>query len=1052
MSDEKEASRSRFAQLFRQADTDGDGVINGRDAAEFFRKLRLPDGFLKKVCVLSDVKRKGALCQPEFYTALQLIFLCRLDFASSSDESYIQEWKEVLHLLMMHGVIFPVPPTREKMIKIYEDHVTKHDVVTGGHVRAIFGRSSLRQDLFKSLCDLFAMTEHKLVDDDLFVRFGTAVQLLLHATAAARKSRSGRSTPRTGEQSSGRRTPGGSSTPRVGWSKPTSTPRGEVTPAPAPEVSNGANGGHAAVPQPDAQEEARKSAELQIEQADTEVAQARAELLAAGHAKAALEAQTAELNSLVDLKKEEYDKLMAESARVKEATEELQSEFSENQELYQAVVTGLEEAQVALVKDRATHGHLLNAALAQAHVAIRERDVEIAGLKQQLVGSSSMDITPRSTVAIAKAEQEISQVEQALDSQWPDPFQQPQQPTQGPAHPQADPFEPHPHPHAHAHTHAHPQQADPFHPDFVSIPVLEEQRTGGSIISGSFNRTAPLLNLRPRDTDELSDTGTIDTAFTGVSTEYYGETPRPEFLSEAAMAQLGSSITVGIQTISMKGIRRLNRPYVSVCVVDADGRMLTTEQATSTMTVSLANQPDAFLVDQSFVVPIPDDPALASSCALIFKLRQLQKRTGQPNSRCWVPLELRDIIHVQGTQSVTLSLYQKPTDLKRRRMHPEGKQSKLVLKVTAPDIFAESSDPGSHTFNPDQDELEGFTPTNTQQAAEAENSHREPTAEELERAIELFNEKPKKGLQYMTDNGFIRAPPDNLDDIVKFLMKSQGMSKGQIGQYLGTRGELPEAVLKHFVASLEFKGAKFDDCVRMYFREFFPPGEADPIYRMMEIFGARFAEVNPGLFQSEDAPLVLAYAVLMLNTDIHNKAITNKITEAQFVNNLRGCDNRQDIDRGFLADIYRRITVNEIKMKDDDDYRGGRPAGRSWRPSIIKLLTEGGEFLKYGRAGSPHNRWVYLSPDLSHVCYASKFGKASEEQKIPVNQMTRVIKGMNTPVFNRQVDQDDKNKLESQCFSLEATNRTLDLQCNGELECKKFYDAFRFLVAGYLTD
>ena len=83
------------------------------------------------------------------------------DFASSSDEGYIQDWKvnltvlpsvlrlsgmqEILQLLTQHGVIFPVPPPREKMIKIFEETVVKHGIVTGAQVRAIFGRSSLRQ-------------------------------------------------------------------------------------------------------------------------------------------------------------------------------------------------------------------------------------------------------------------------------------------------------------------------------------------------------------------------------------------------------------------------------------------------------------------------------------------------------------------------------------------------------------------------------------------------------------------------------------------------------------------------------------------------------------------------------------------------------------------------------------------------------------------------------------------------------------------------------------------------------------------------------------------
>ena len=99
--------------------------------------------------------------------------------------------------------------------------------------------------------------------------------------------------------------------------------------------------------------------------------------------------------------------------------------------------------------------------------------------------------------------------------------------------------------------------------------------------------------------------------------------------------------------------------------------------------------------------------------------------------------------------------------------------------------------------------------------------------------------------------------------------------------------------------------------------------------------------------------------VLMLNTDLYNSAIMKKMTEDQFIHNLRG----QEIGKRFLVDIYKSVAAREIKMKDDHEYTGGRPAGirssttqlyelsqltgqslfsgTSWRPAVIKLLTEG---------------------------------------------------------------------------------------------------------------
>ena len=87
-------------------------------------------------------------------------------------------------------------------------------------------------------------------------------------------------------------------------------------------------------------------------------------------------------------------------------------------------------------------------------------------------------------------------------------------------------------------------------------------------------------------------------------------------------------------------------------------------------------------------------------------------------------------------------------------------------------------------------------------------------AEQRERATELFNEKPRSGIQYLTDNGCLRPSPHNVEDIIDFLMKSQGMSKAHIGQFLGTRGELNEAVLTKLIGSLDCHNKNFVDCVR----------------------------------------------------------------------------------------------------------------------------------------------------------------------------------------------------------------------------------------------
>lgn len=64
-----------------------------------------------------------------------------------------------------------------------------------------------------------------------------------------------------------------------------------------------------------------------------------------------------------------------------------------------------------------------------------------------------------------------------------------------------------------------------------------------------------------------------------------------------------------------------------------------------------------------------------------------------------------------------------------------------------------------------------------------------------------------------------------------------------------------------------------------------------------------------------DAVYILAFAVIMLNTDAHNPNVKKKMTEQEFIRTNRGINDGQDIPHDYLSDIYCRITTNEIKME-----------------------------------------------------------------------------------------------------------------------------------------
>ena len=61
-------------------------------------------------------------------------------------------------------------------------------------------------------------------------------------------------------------------------------------------------------------------------------------------------------------------------------------------------------------------------------------------------------------------------------------------------------------------------------------------------------------------------------------------------------------------------------------------------------------------------------------------------------------------------------------------------------------------------------------------------------------------------------------------------------------------------------------------------------GEAQKIDRIMEKFAERYCLDNEGAFASADGPYLLAFALIMLNTDAHNPRAEKKLSSEDFVN------------------------------------------------------------------------------------------------------------------------------------------------------------------------
>mmetsp|Transcript_7302 Transcript_7302/g.12330 ORF Transcript_7302/g.12330 Transcript_7302/m.12330 type:complete len:148 (+) Transcript_7302:2409-2852(+) len=144
----------------------------------------------------------------------------------------------------------------------------------------------------------------------------------------------------------------------------------------------------------------------------------------------------------------------------------------------------------------------------------------------------------------------------------------------------------------------------------------------------------------------------------------------------------------------------------------------------------------------------------------------------------------------------------------------------------------------------------------------------------MTKAAGKFNLKPKNGLKYLTDKGYLPKEPREamLAGICKFFKETQSLNSTAIGQFLGEDKELNRDVLSAYVDEFDFTDPAlgFVDAMKLMLSGFRLPGEGQQVDRIMQKFGEKLSEDRPAEFGNAEGVYILAYATLMLQTSIHN--------------------------------------------------------------------------------------------------------------------------------------------------------------------------------------
>merc|ERR1711871_1755667 len=230
--------------------------------------------------------------------------------------------------------------------------------------------------------------------------------------------------------------------------------------------------------------------------------------------------------------------------------------------------------------------------------------------------------------------------------------------------------------------------------------------------------------------------------------------------------------------------------------------------------------------------------------------------------------------------------------------------------------------------NLDKDSLNGDR-KKTQGARFRRQANREAN-EILEEAISLYkakNNSLKKAIDFLLKKNFMA---DTAQEIANFLrLYKNSFDPSAIGDYLGEGGtsseeiEYWEQVRFKFVRGVSFAQMPVEQALRVFLTGcgFRLPGESQKIDRFIDSFVKVYWQDNDKTeycpFRHADTVHLLSFALIMLNTDLHRATDdgAKKKRKDEFIRNLRGADQGENIDRDILSSMYDNILASPIEME-----------------------------------------------------------------------------------------------------------------------------------------
>ncbi|KAF9571493.1 hypothetical protein EC968_000456 [Mortierella alpina] len=196
------------------------------------------------------------------------------------------------------------------------------------------------------------------------------------------------------------------------------------------------------------------------------------------------------------------------------------------------------------------------------------------------------------------------------------------------------------------------------------------------------------------------------------------------------------------------------------------------------------------------------------------------------------------------------------------------------------------------------------------------------------------------------------------------------VSKAELGNLLSKYSDpFHQAVLRVHMESFDFRRDPIDLALRKFLLDFHFPKEAQQIDRVLEAFATRYHTCNPHLFRSSEVVYTIAFSLMLLHTDAHNKNVRFKMSKEQYAKQAKSIDGVNTIPADILEVLYDNITYLKFVYAEDElDVDGQRmtevqPSSGSWFPRRRTASNQRSDSYSMIRHGSI----AQLTPDLSDL-------------------------------------------------------------------------------------